>query len=69
MDKVNTDPVCSGVEDEVELYLHPCYSGERLQRLITKAFYRYIFNCGNTDDTLYLRTTKQCTKSQMFHFF
>lgn len=46
MDTVNTDPVYSGVEDEVEFYLYPCYPGDQLQRSIAKAFYYYILIVG-----------------------
>lgn len=67
---MNTDPVYSGVEDKVEFYLYLCYSGNQLQRLIAKAFYYYIFNCGDFADVLFFRTTtEQCTKAQMFHLF
>lgn len=68
-DKVNTDPVNSGMEDKVEFYLYPCYSVDQLQRLIAKAFYYSIFNCGDFGDVLCLKTTKQRTKVLMFLHF
>lgn len=67
MDKVNKDPVYSGVEDEVEFYLCACYSGDQLQRLLAKTFYCYLFNCDVFGGILYWRTSKHYTKAQMFH--
>lgn len=38
MDRVDKDPVYSGVEDKVEFYSYACYSGDQLQKLLAKAF-------------------------------
>lgn len=44
MDKVNTEPIYSVVEDQNEFYLQPYYFEDQLQRLLAKGFYFCVFN-------------------------